>query len=212
MNQMLRRFVLPLFAALLLSGSTPAWAGHDTAVEIQFWSFSRDGRLVLPVVKDLARGYSTLAIKAVGNYAASVYEQQLPPETTPEQLPAYLMYLPFNAYGFVDGGAVGEASPDGYMIMAGKMGFELQVMFGKGEKVVKAFALPLAVSPDRTMVGEAKLKEVRWSSTGKAVALIVHHSLGGEYGLENDQLISFDPTPYKAKVAGPAAPPPAGKK
>jgi len=206
MRRSIAKLFVPMVAALLLCSARPAQAGHDSAVEIQFWAFSRDARAMLVVIKDVARGLSTLALKAVGTYGQSVYELDLPPEVTPEQLPAYLAYPPFNAYGFMDGGVVGEAAPDGSgMIMSNKMGAQLVLFIARGETMKQMFGIPLGTSPDGSLVAEAKIKEIRWSANGKATAIIVHQSLAGDYGTDTDQLISFDPTPYKAKL-GPMAP------
>lgn len=191
---------------LLVSGGL-AQASHDTSIEIQFWAFSRDGQYVLVVIKDEARG-DRLAIKQIARQA-SVYEMALPEGIQPAQLPMYLQYPPFNAYGFVDPGTVGEASPDGFTLMTATVGGQLQFMLSQGEKMTKMFAMPLAVSPTGQGVGQARLKEVRWATTGKSVAIIVHQTLETAYGLSTDQIISFDPTSYKAKVAAPAAPAPA---
>ncbi len=208
MRGTLRRCTAGLVLASLLLVTGLASASHDTAVEIQFWAFSRDSKYMLVVIKDEARG-DRLAIKQLARQA-SIYEMALPEGIQPAQLPAYLQYPPFNAYGFVDPGTVGEASADGFTLMTATVGGQLQFMMSQGEKMARMFAMPLAVSPTGQGVAQARLKEVRWASTGKAVAIIVHQSLEASYGLKTDQLISFDPTTYKAKVATPAAAAPAG--
>ncbi len=202
---MLRRLAVVAMLALTTM-ATDAMASHDTSVEIQFWAFSRDGNHMLVIVKDEARG-DVLAIKQVAKFA-SVYEQPLPPDIEPEQLPLYLQYPPFNKYGFVDPGTIGETSPDGFMLMATPTGPQLTVFMAHGERMLKLFGIPLGKDPTTGQHAKAEFKEVRWSASGKSVAIIVHQGLETAYGMNVDQLVSFDPTPYKKKLAAQAPPAP----
>lgn len=206
MPRAIRGLVLSALALGVLLAPVLALGSHDTSQDVQFWAFSLDGRFMLVIIKDEARG-DMLAIKQVGRLA-SIYEMALPAGIQPAQLPHYLKYPPFNAYGFVDPGAMGEAAPDGSaMIMTANMPGQLQLFMARGEKMVKMFAIPLGRSPSGTQFAEARIKEVRWSATGKATAIIVHQSMKDAYGMEVDQLISFDPTPYKEKLGPLPAPP-----
>ncbi len=205
MTKAAARTALAVLAAVALSSARPALADHDSNVEIQFWAFSRDSQHILVIIKDEARG-DRLAIKQIAKQA-SVYEMPLPEGIAPEQLPYYLQFPPFNAYGFVDPGTVGETSPDGFLLLSAAMPGKLQLMLSQGEKMTQLFGIPLGRDMTSQQMATATLKEVRWASTGKCVALIVHQKMDASYGLAVDQLVSFDPTTFKAKVAAPAAPP-----
>ena len=79
----------------------------------------------------------------------------------------------------------------------------LQIFMSNGEKMQPMFTLPYRRDPTSGVAATATLKEVVWTTSGKAACLIVNQALQEAYGLNVDQVITFDALHFFKKLGKP---------
>ena len=183
-------------AAIALLAPASARAGHDLAAKASFWAFSQDTKHFLVHIDDENRGV-VLAVKRVGKQA-SVYEA-VAGDMAPE---AMVRTPPLSNYRFADPGVKGPDAPDGKVkLLTSPTPTHMQVFMTNGHDMVPLFSLPLRRSEQTGEYAKASIKEFVWNSTGHSAVLMLHQQLGGPYGLDIDQIVSFPTLPYRKKLA-----------
>lgn len=190
----------PTLALLALSAMSlvapAAWAGHDIKAEATFWAFSQDTKHFLIHIDDENRGV-VLAVKKVGKQA-SIYE------AVSGAMPVESMVRtpPLSNYRFVDPGVKGPDSPDAKVkLLTSPTPTHMQVFMTNGKDMVPLFSLPLRRSEQTGEYAKASVKEFVWNSTGHSAVIMLHQELGGPYGMNIDQIVSFPTIGYRTKLA-----------